>query len=371
MTVGQLCTVLPIAIRYSAVRRQFGGDSEGGKGGQPSLGKELPVMEYQLQQWRLFPYLAATYVLKSFSDTLWSEFVIFLVSRLTQGNDKLDVATAGYEIHAITSSAKPLMSYIARDAIQECREACGGHGYLRAAGIGRLRNDNDSNITYEGENAVLMQQTSNWLLTVYEGYLKNPSGLSMETPFRTLTFFREMGNMRQKTFATANLEGNLLSPEFLLKSYKWLVCWLLKTTFEKLNSLTNSGVDGFTAKNESQAYFARSLSLAFIEHYVLERFWNRLSSPGNEFSELMNDNIRNVLKKCFLLFGFWSLEKHLGTLYMAGYFRNENCGMLLHESILTLCKELRGEAVGLADSIAAPDFIMNSVLGVADGNVNN
>jgi len=39
----------------------------------------------------------------------------------------------GREIHAMSSSSKPISSWTARDAIQQCREACGGHGYL--AGI--------------------------------------------------------------------------------------------------------------------------------------------------------------------------------------------------------------------------------------------
>lgn len=37
----------------------------------------------------------------------------------------------GAEIHAISSGVKPLTSWTTRDAIQECREACGGHGYLK------------------------------------------------------------------------------------------------------------------------------------------------------------------------------------------------------------------------------------------------
>lgn len=48
---GNLVKAITIAIRYSSVRRQFG----------PNDDVELPVIEYQLQQWRLFPYLASAY----------------------------------------------------------------------------------------------------------------------------------------------------------------------------------------------------------------------------------------------------------------------------------------------------------------------
>ena len=44
-------------------------------------------------------------------------------------------AELGREIHAICSSSKPLSGFTARDGIQECREACGGHGYLAGVNI--------------------------------------------------------------------------------------------------------------------------------------------------------------------------------------------------------------------------------------------
>lgn len=138
MCVANMITTLPIAIRYSAVRRQFGSDGS----------QEMPVIEYQMQQWRLFPYLAATYVMKFFGDLLYTKFVEYIIDQMF-GDNPDELAMKGQEIHAISSSAKPLAGWLARDAIQECREACGGHGYLRAAGIGNRRNDHDANCTYE------------------------------------------------------------------------------------------------------------------------------------------------------------------------------------------------------------------------------
>ncbi len=132
---------MTISIRYSAVRRQFGPPG-------PNSG-ELPVIEYQMQQWRLFPYLAAAYVIKFVGDNIYSDFVNFILSSFNSEIDPEVLSNMGIEIHILSSSGKPLGGWLARDAIQESREACGGHGYLRAAGIGVLRDNNDANVTYE------------------------------------------------------------------------------------------------------------------------------------------------------------------------------------------------------------------------------
>ncbi|CAG9562243.1 unnamed protein product [Danaus chrysippus] len=78
-------------------------------------------------------------------------------------------AGRGIEVHALSSAVKPVCGWGARDGIQAARDACGRHGYLTAAGICDLRNDNDANCTYDGENSLLLQQTSNWLLSVCPG----------------------------------------------------------------------------------------------------------------------------------------------------------------------------------------------------------
>lgn len=45
--------------------------------------------------------------------------------------DSENLPNRGIEIHAISSGCKPVAGWTMRDAIQECREACGGHGYLK------------------------------------------------------------------------------------------------------------------------------------------------------------------------------------------------------------------------------------------------
>lgn len=117
-----------IAVRYSASRRQFGEV------------EELPIIEYQAQQYRVIPHLAEVLCMKFFSNWINEEYGV-MTKGILQG-DKID-GNFLMEMHSISSAGKAVCSWLTRDLIQDCREACGGHGYLKCARLGDLRNDND------------------------------------------------------------------------------------------------------------------------------------------------------------------------------------------------------------------------------------
>ncbi|MEQ2160153.1 hypothetical protein GOODEAATRI_030561, partial [Goodea atripinnis] len=73
MALAKLKMALTVAIRFSAIRQQFG----------PKDTEEIPILEYQLQQWRLIPYLAAAYALEQFSKTIFLEFTEFQIGQMT------------------------------------------------------------------------------------------------------------------------------------------------------------------------------------------------------------------------------------------------------------------------------------------------
>jgi acyl-CoA oxidase len=91
--------------------------------------------------------------------------------------------------------------------------------------------------------------------------------------------------------------------------YQWLMCYLLEKTELVLQSLSHSGKDSFTARNESQVFHARTLSLAYIEHHCMMLFWKRAQENDD------NKDLLPILTKIVTLFGLWCIEKHLGTLY--------------------------------------------------------
>jgi acyl-CoA oxidase len=134
---------ITIAIRYSAARKQFGPEDSK---------EEFPVIEYQAQQYRLFPHLAATFAVRIFGN--WLTKHQGEISIKTIFGEK--IGNIGAEMHALSSCAKSVCTWASRDLIQECREACGGHGYLRVAGLGDLRNDVDPSCTYEVSICLLL-----------------------------------------------------------------------------------------------------------------------------------------------------------------------------------------------------------------------
>ncbi|XP_007432420.1 peroxisomal acyl-coenzyme A oxidase 3 isoform X1 [Python bivittatus] len=347
MSVVNLKLAISIAIRFSATRRQFG----------PTDDEEIPVLEYQMQQWRLLPYLAATYVLDYFSRTLFINSIEFHIGLLMKDKSSQQVEL-GREIHALSTSGKPLSSWLAQQGIQECREACGGHGYLAMNRLGDIRNDNDPNCTYEGDNNVLLQQTSNYLLRWVSARGQGP----VSSPLRSVDFLKDYDDILCQKFMVPDAQ-DLMDSSVSLRAYKWLVCYLLQESTQKLRKQEECGCADFEAKNNSQVYYCRSLAIAFIEHTVLQRYHKHVHSSSTPAS------LQSVLKLICSLYGLWSLNKHMAILYQGGYMSGENAGKLIQDSILELCSKLKDEAVALVDVIAPPDFVLGSPIGKANGEL--
>uniref|UniRef100_A0AAY3ZZB1 Acyl-coenzyme A oxidase n=1 Tax=Denticeps clupeoides TaxID=299321 RepID=A0AAY3ZZB1_9TELE len=346
MALVNLKLALTVAVRFSATRRQFG----------PREDEELPVLEYQLQQWRLIPYLAAAFALEHFSKSFFMNFVEFQIGLMMKDSSDRQ-AELGREIHAISCAGKPLGSWTAQRGIQECREACGGHGYLAMNRLGDLRDDNDPNCTYEGDNNVLLQQTSNYLLS----WLQVKQG-RVESPLESVNFMDNVSSILQTHFTAASVE-DCMDSAVPLAAYKWLVCFLLKQSQEKLDQERASGKEDFEARNNSQVYYSRSLAIAFVEHTVLQRFHDL--THGEETPAAL----RSVLQRLSALYGLWTLSNHMATLYQGGYFSGKNPADFVQAAILQLCTSLKDDAVALVDVFAPPDFILNSPIGKADGEL--
>ena len=103
------------------------------------------------------------------------------------------------------------------------------------AGLGKLRGDNDANCTYEGDNTVLLQQTSQWLLGLVR------AGGKVESPMGSVSWLAELVNNPEQlrnSSGTAWSEGRIKleieSPRNALSALRVLVWRLLEATEQEV-----------------------------------------------------------------------------------------------------------------------------------------
>lgn len=208
---------------------------------------------------------------------------------------------------------------------------------------------------------MLLWQTSSYLLSQLEAKQK---GSHISSPLHTSDFINDMEQIMTQKF-DASTEQECRNPDFLVGAYQWLVCYLLKESAHKFQKELAGGKDSFAAKNDSQVFFCRSLALAFIECTILKRFKEAIFNEDETPQAL-----KPVLLKLCSLYGVSSLETHLTTLYQGGFCCSVNDARTVRAAILTLCCELKNEAVALVDALAPPDFILNSPIGHSNGKAH-
>ncbi|XP_057295716.1 peroxisomal acyl-coenzyme A oxidase 3-like [Hydractinia symbiolongicarpus] len=344
-TTCDLITAITIAIRYSFHRKQFG-PIEGGL--------EIPVIEYQMQQWRLLPYLAAAYV--------WHSFYFWFSSIFHSHINRVDiplqeVAAQSKEIHVLSCAGKAVATWVTRDAIQESREACGGHGYLSVNRLGQLRDTNDPSCTFEGDNNCILMQTSNYLVGVYKQIEK---GLYVESPYGSIGFLNQISQTLKKKCQVKSAKD--LNATVIDEMFQWLVSYLLKKSSEKVKSQLAHEKNVFTATNNSQVYFCRSLAIAYIERFALQTF-----ATEKVFNERCPPEFKQLLNNIYMLYGLWIIEKNIGTFFQGGYFADPRQAEFIKESILAYCSLLKKDGMFLVDVLAPPDWVLNSPIGHSNG----
>ncbi|MFJ4026125.1 acyl-CoA dehydrogenase [Paenarthrobacter sp. NPDC089989] len=142
---------LKAAIHYAAERRQFNASS-------PT--DEEVLLDYQRHQRRLFTRLATTYAASFAHEQLLTKFDDVFSGAHDTDADRQDLET-------LAAALKPLSTWHALDTLQECREACGGAGFLIENRFASLRADLDVYVTFEGDNTVLLQLVAKRLLADY------------------------------------------------------------------------------------------------------------------------------------------------------------------------------------------------------------
>lgn len=132
-----LARAATVAVRYSALRAQFVDDANPKKALVQGKTKvvETPVLDYMMQQYRLFPVLAQAYA---------CHFTAQEMHRMYYENQaKMAAGDFSYlaDLHASSSGLKSLTTTLNMAGLEDCRRACGGHGYSLFSGLGHFYQD--------------------------------------------------------------------------------------------------------------------------------------------------------------------------------------------------------------------------------------
>ena len=257
----------------------------------------------------------------------------------------------------MSCAGKAVASWVSRDSIQEAREACGGHGYLAVNRIGNLRDTNDANCTYEGDNNCILMQTSNMLLQIYKDIL---GGIHVNYPIGSLEFFHNISTIEQNRCTIKCKED--IDPSFIKQTLQWLLVYLLKESDVKFKQQLGQENSEFSAKNNSQVYFCRTLAIVFSENHALEKF-----AETKVFATDVPVEFRRALQNVYMVYGLWVIEKHLGTLFQSNYFTKPCQAEFIKDSVLSYCLDLKEDALLLVAAIAPPDWVLKSPIGHSNG----
>lgn len=158
-----------------------------------------------------------------------------------------------------------------------------------------------------------------------------------------------------------NQRGLLLAD--ILSTLNWLTAYQLEKTAEKLDILRAAGESQFAMKNNSQTFHAMTLSMIYGERFIFVSFYDQIRELEGHPEE------QKVLFMLLAFYGLSVMQKYVGTLYEGGFASGELPARLYKEAILQLLPLIKREAIALVDSIAPPDFIINSPLGMSDGQL--
>jgi acyl-CoA oxidase len=312
---------LATAIKYSDKRRQFG----------PENGNEVPILNYRMHQQRLMPYLANAYALTFGLQYLTRRFANRKESEMQ-------------EIEALAAGLKAYSTWNTRNTLQECREACGGKGYLSENRIDDLKNDTEIYTTFEGDNTVLMQLTAKNRLGEFR---KQYGEMSVSTIFNYVIEQAKTSIAQKNPFAIRNTDdSHLKDAEFHLHAFQYREKEVLESAAKRFKRLVDTGLDAFDAANIMHPHMLQ-IAYSYLDRVVLEQFHLKVT-------ETEDPALKEALTKLYTLFALNKINENKAWYLEQGYMDGVKT-KAIRKMVSQLCWEIRQDAVLLADAFDIPE----------------
>ncbi|CAB1107019.1 unnamed protein product [Ectocarpus sp. CCAP 1310/34] len=340
------------------------------------IGRDRSVLDYTIQMHRLLPLIASAYGfhfagvdLKLRLRRLEREHVHGLPPLAGEkgAGDTLK------QFHATSSCLKGLCSGLTAAGIEDCRKACGGHGYLQSSGLPELLGTYLQSCTVEGENHMLTQQVVRVLL-------------------QELAAARQSGAVGNDCVYMSRLvrgegKGRRRCPVRSPKGFRDSV--VLEAALEHRAFRLLVRVEGrLRMEREAGSSPAEAWNLALIEIYrashahayllVFKAFKAVVDAAGDSASDdtpvhheyqpqhALDGHTSYALELLLLLLGLYWLQNDMGDFVEDGFLDGDQAGWV-RDQVVEVLHLLRPMAVSLVDAWDLSDFQLNSALGRFDG----
>jgi acyl-CoA oxidase len=358
-----LAAACTISIRYSAVRKQ--GYKEDNK-------TENQILNYKQQQHRLFPLLAASFCF-FFTGKQVLKRLMELEDSLVR-NTKPVLKQEVADVHASSSALKSFTTTVAADGMEDCRKACGGHGFLASSGLPEMVTTYLQNPTVEGDNYMLPQHVVKVSLKLVQAVrneddlsdYKNCDSYHLVPSMQSIIKNKMSGSPGDVCSAQSPADMLSLNNNVLLHAFRHRAARLLLEVAVQLEtSVTSGDHTPLQAWNQSLVEMMRT-SRAYSEFLLLLNFINGIQEElacgviGSAEVEVLSDLAR--------LFALYWMEREMGDFLEDGYLSQEQAGWV-RANVLQLLDAIRPNAVALVDARDFSDFRLKSALGRYDGNV--
>ncbi|MBA4607791.1 acyl-CoA dehydrogenase family protein [Aeromicrobium sp. Marseille-Q0843] len=327
---------LSIASRYALQRRQFEGVP----------GEETVLMDYRMHQRRLLPLLAEAYAFRFAHNQL--------VARMHRLQTEADPdAHAQRELEGRAAGLKAALTSFATRAIQECREACGGAGYLAENRLTTLKADSDVFTTFEGDNVVLLQLVAKELLTSYAQEVTglDPVGMvkfAASTVAETVKERTAAAQLIQRLIDARSRDDdhNLLDRGTQLDLFEDREQHVIETAARRLRRAGNDKGAAFAAFNAAQDHVVK-IGQVHIDRVVLEAF-----TAGIARTE--DDAAADVLRDVCSLYALTIIERDKAW-FMEHNRISDTRAKAVTTEVNALLEKLRPHTLALVEGLGVPE----------------
>jgi acyl-CoA oxidase len=342
---------LTIATRYAVRRRQFEATSPD---------EEQVLLDYGMHQRRLLPLLARTYALHFAQEVVAGQLhdVFSGPGPVEAGSDE----HARRMLESRAAGTKALGTWHATRTIQECREACGGAGYLSENRFAALKADTDVFTTFEGDNHVLLQLVAKGLLTDYAGEFEEMdqlgmarfvAGLAVETVVERTAVHKLVQSVRDLLPGgdTWDQEAGLLDPNYQLAMLRFREEHMIGGVARRLKRGIDQGMNPGAVFSRVQDHVIAA-ARAHAERLVLEAFVAKTAA-------LPDGDLKVTLNLLCDLHALTTIEADRAWFMEHGRLSSARSKAISRE-VNALCRKVRPLAVDLVDAFGVPEEMLRS-----------